>query len=97
MKTKPLSLSARVVSGWDPSSQQVRLYAFWDDGFIEELFFSKRDGDTFIGTYTAKAPGGPVDRSPIALRFNGPDAYEYVFLAGPYKGKVLSSWQRVKE
>ena len=97
VKSKPLNFQARIVVGWDPDSRQVRLFAFWSDGFVEELFFSKREGNTFFGTYTSKAPGMPTDRWPICLQFPDPDSYEYKFLSGPHQGKVLSSWKREKK
>jgi hypothetical protein len=97
IEAKPGEFQARIVVGWDPSSQRIRLFAFWDDGFVEELFFSRREGSTFFGTYASKAPGMPAERYPICLDFPNPDRYAYKFRAGPHKGKVLSSWTRAKE
>ena len=88
---------AHIVVGWDPDSSQIRLYAFWHDGFIEQIFLSRMNGKQFIGTYTSKAPASPTDRWPISLKFNGPNSYEYRFTGGPHKGKVLSAWKRAKD
>ena len=97
IETEPRDFQARIVVGWDPDAQQIRLFAFWGDGFVEELFFSRREGNTFFGTYASKAPGSPAEKWPMSLHFPNPDSYEYKFLSGPHKGKVLSSWKREKE
>jgi hypothetical protein len=94
-KDKP-SLS-RVVAAWDPDAAQIRLRAYWAEGFLEELFLSRRSGNTFHGVYTGKAPNDSVIQWPIDLRFFNADSYEYKFTAGPYQGKVLSTWKRAEK
>ncbi len=94
VKAKSLDLQTQVVAGWDPDSGQIRLFAYWSDGFVEKLFLTRRQGSTFFGTYTATAPGFPTDRWPISLQFSDLDSYVYKFVGGPHKGKVLSSWKR---
>lgn len=95
--SKSLNLQACILAVWDPDSQQVRLFAFWGDGYVEELLLARQKGKTFFGTYVAKAPGLPTERWRMCLRFPDRDSYEYKFLSGPHKGKVLSSWKREKK
>jgi hypothetical protein len=97
VKSHPSHFPARVVAGWDPDSRQVRLFAFWSGGLVEELFLSSQEGSTFFGTFTAKMPGMATNRWPICLHFPDSDSYEYRILGGPHQGKVLSSWKREKK
>lgn len=96
VKTRSLHLQAHICAGWDPDAQQVRMVGFWNDGFVEEVSLSRKEGNTFVGTYTTKGPGFPAECSPMCLQFPDADSYEYKILGGPYEGKVLSSWKRQK-
>ena len=91
MLDKPPAWKNRVMVGWDPAARQVRFLAFWSGGLVEEIILSGRNGNTFVGTYSAKHPGREPEEAGIRMDYTDADSCVITFLDGPFQGKELSS------
>jgi hypothetical protein len=86
----------RLLSGWDPEKQQIRLLALWSGGLLEEIALNRGEGDSFFGVYAATFPGRETSRQAIRCTFTDADTEEMIFLDGPRKGEALSTWKRTQ-
>jgi hypothetical protein len=88
-----VSLTAYELCGWDPVKKTIDNVAYWSDNSVERVTLDRRDGDTFLGTYSFALPTGKSVTEEIEFVFNDNGSADFNFTTGPNKGKTLSTWK----